>query len=109
MSANIVALTKENMDALLQQHDFMVLDFWASWCAPCQALEKIIDRMAPEFKDILFAKVNIEDQPEIAADFAITSIPRVLILRDKTVVYDDVGALSAESLRELLTQARALT
>lgn len=102
---NIIAITKDNIDQLFETHDFVLLDFWADWCAPCKALSAIIDQVAKEYPDVTFAKVNIDEEPEIAEDFGIQSIPRVLVMRNKTVVYDDVGSLGATALRELLDQA----
>lgn len=102
---NIITVTKGNIDQVFEMHDFVLLDFWADWCAPCKALSAIIDQVAKEYPDVTFAKVNIDDQSEIAEDFGIQSIPRVMVMRNKTVVYDDVGSLGATALRELLDNA----
>lgn len=102
---NIMTVTKDNIDQVFEAHNFVLLDFWADWCAPCKALSAIIDQIAQEYPEVTFAKVNIDEQLEIAEDFGVQSIPRVLVVRNKTVVYDDVGSLGATALRELLDQA----
>lgn len=105
---NIVEITTDNIDDVFENHDFVLLDFWADWCAPCKALGATIDQVASQYPQVTFAKVNIDQQPEIAEDFGIQSIPRVLVMRNKTVVYDDVGALGPTALRELLDNANTV-
>lgn len=106
MTANIIELTEANFSEVLEQHSFLLIDFWAQWCAPCMAFSEIIHNVAPLYPEIIFAKLNIDEQPELAAEFEVRSIPRVMILKERTVVYDDAGALSVTSLKELLDSAK---
>lgn len=104
--ATIIELTEANFAEMLEQHPFLLIDFWAEWCAPCQAFAGIIKQVAPQYPDVVFAKLNIDEQPGLAEEFEVKSIPRVMILRERTVIYDDTGSLSATSLKELLDSAR---
>ncbi len=105
---NIIELTQANFDEALERHSFLLIDFWAPWCAPCKAFAEVIKQVAPHYPEVVFGSLNIEDQEQLAGEFDVRSIPRVMILRHRTVVYDDSGVLSVESLRELLDSASRL-
>lgn len=98
-----------SLDAVLNQHDLVVLDFWAPWCQPCVAFSKIIEEVAPDYSDVLFAKINVDAAPELAEEFQVRSVPFVMILKSRVVVYADSGLLGRASLVELLEQAGQLT
>ena len=105
---NIIELNADNFDQVIHDHHFLLIDFWAKWCKPCQTFKTVIDRVAPEYPDFLFARIDIEDQKALADEFEVRSIPSVMILRDNVVVYAESGALSMSVLRDLLDQAKAL-
>ncbi len=105
---NIIELTVDNVDEVLEQYDFLLIDFWAQWCAPCKAFAEIVKHVAPLYPKVLFASLNIDEQEPLAQEFEVRSIPRVMILRNRTVVYDDSGVLSVESLKELLDSAKTV-
>lgn len=105
---NIIEMRSDNIDSLIQQHEFLLVDFWAEWCAPCKDFEKVIYQVAPDYPEFTFAKINIEEQPELAEEFNVRSIPSVMILCKQVIVYADSGALGVTALRELLDQAKAL-
>lgn len=105
---NIASLTSKSFSSTIAKHKLVVVDFYADWCQPCQAFAKVIERMAPNYPEVLFAKVDIEAEKELADDFNIMSVPAVMLLRDQVVLYAESGLLSESSLRELIEQAKNL-
>jgi thioredoxin 1 len=103
-----VELTKENFDETVSGNEFVLIDFWASWCGPCRQFAPVYEKAAEENPDLVFGKVDTEAQPELAAAFGISSIPTLMIVRDQVAVYAEPGALPAPALAGLIGQARAL-
>jgi thioredoxin len=101
-------LTKENFAGSIDGHPFAVIDFWAPWCGPCRAFAPVFAAAAARYPDVLFAKVNTEDEQELAAHFHIRSIPTLMIFRDNIIVFAQPGALSAGSLDQVLAAAKGL-
>jgi thioredoxin len=101
-------LTKESFARSIDGHPFAVIDFWAPWCGPCRAFAPVFAAASSRHPDVLFAKVNTEDQKEIAAHFRIRSIPTLMIFRDNIVVFAQAGALSAGALDQVLAAAKGL-
>ena len=104
----VVELTKGNFAQSIDGHPFAVVDFWAPWCAPCRAFAPVFAAAAARHPDMLFAKVNTEEQRELAAHFHIRSIPTLMIFRDNIIVFAQPGALSAGALDEVLAAAHTL-
>ena len=104
----VVELTKENFAQSIDGHPFAVVDFWAPWCGPCRAFAPVFAAAAGLHADLLFAKVNTEEQQELAAYFHIRSIPTLMIFRGNIIVFAQPGALSAGALEEVLAAALAL-
>ncbi|MEU5080962.1 MULTISPECIES: thioredoxin [Streptomyces] len=103
-----VELTKENFDETVSGNEFVLIDFWASWCGPCRSFAPVYEKAAEDNPDLVFGKVDTEAQPELAAAFEIQSIPTLMIVRDQVAVYAQPGALPAPALKDLIKQARAL-
>ncbi len=103
-----VELKKDNFEQTIKEKDFVVVDFWAPWCAPCRSFAPVYDKVSEDHDDILFAKINTEEEQEIAAHFQIRSIPTLMIFREQIIIYAQPGALPEGSLRQLLDQAQGL-
>jgi thioredoxin 1 len=104
----IIELTDENFAASINDHPFAVVDFWAPWCAPCRAFAPVFAAAAVKYPDVRFAKVNTEEQQQLAGHFNIRSIPTLMIFRDNIIVFAEAGALPASALDQVLTAAKAL-
>lgn len=103
-----IALTKDNFDDIVGNNNFVIVDFWASWCGPCQSFGPVFERVSDDHPDIVFGKVNTEQEQDLAGHFHIRSIPTLMILRDQIVVYAQPGALQGPQFEALITKAREL-
>ena len=103
-----VELTAENFESVIGGADLALVDFWAEWCGPCRGFGPIFEQASEEYPDAVFGKVDTDAQQGLAASFNIRSIPTLMIIRDKIVLYAEPGALPAAALKELITKAREL-
>lgn len=101
-----ISVNAEQLNQLISQEGIVVVDFWASWCAPCLAFSDIYEKVANENIDISFTKVNIEEHADLAAIFEIQSIPHLLIFKNSLLIYSDSGSMPASTLKDLCHQAR---
>ena len=100
-----VELTAENFEPVIDSGGLLLVDFWAGWCGPCRMFAPVFERASEQHQDVVFAKVDTEAQPELAAGFEISSIPTLMIIRDKIVLYKQPGALPERALEQLITKA----
>ncbi|HEY9147836.1 MAG TPA: thioredoxin [Gammaproteobacteria bacterium] len=103
-----VELTKDNFDEVAGKNDFVIVDFWAPWCGPCQSFGPVYEEVSEKHDDIVFAKVNTEQEQDLAGHFQIRSIPTLMILRDQIVIYAQPGALMGGQFEQLIEKAREL-
>jgi thioredoxin 1 len=104
----VVELTNENFESTITDNSFVVVDFWAPWCGPCRSFAPTFEKVSEDHGEIVFAKVNTEEQQQIAAHFQIRSIPTLMIFRDQIIIFSQPGALPEGSFRELLSKAGEL-
>ncbi len=103
-----VDVTKETFNETIVENDTVLIDFWADWCPPCKQFAPTFAAASEEHPDITFAKVDTEDQMELAQAFDIRSIPTLMAVRDNVVVYSQPGAIPKDALDDLISQLKAL-
>jgi len=104
----VVELTKDNFEKTIMDNDFVMVDFWATWCGPCRSFAPIYEKVSEDHPDIVFAKVNTEEERELAGHFQIRSIPTLMIFRERIIIFSQPGALPEGMFRELITKAGEL-
>lgn len=103
-----IELTKEDFEDTVTGSEIVLIDFWAGWCGPCRMFGPVYERAAQRHPDIVFGKVDTEAQPELADAFRISSVPTLMAVRDRTVLYAQPGALAPQALEELITGIRSI-
>ena len=103
-----IALTADNFKETINSKDIVIVDFWAEWCGPCRSFAPTFEAAAEKHPDIAFAKVNTEEEREMAAGFNIRSIPTLMVFRDQIIIYAEAGALPAAALDQLIDQVKSL-
>ena len=101
-----VELTKDNFNDIVGGSSTVIIDFWASWCGPCRRFAPTFEAASEEHEDIVFAKVNTEEQPELSQYFQIRSIPTLMVFREQIGIFQQAGALPAPAFTDLISQIR---
>ncbi|MDX1448956.1 MAG: thioredoxin [Acidimicrobiia bacterium] len=103
-----VDLTLDTFDETIRENEMVFVDFWAEWCGPCRSFAPTYSAAAEDNPDIVFAKVDTEDQQQLAGAFGIRSIPTLMVFRDQVLLYSQPGALPRSALDDLIGQVREL-
>ena len=100
-------LTQQNFNTTIESGKTVIIDFWAPWCGPCRAFAPTFEAVAAEFPEVIFAKVNTEDEGELAGAFNIRSIPTLMVFREQVVLFSQAGALPKAALQEVVKKSLA--
>ena len=103
-----IDLTKDNFEKTVTDNPMVIVDFWAPWCGPCKGFAPVYEKASETHADVVFAKVNTDDQQELAGAFGIRSIPTLMVFREKVILFQQAGALPGNALEQVITQAKAL-
>jgi thioredoxin 1 len=103
-----VDVTKENFEEIVTKNSLVILDFWAAWCGPCKAFAPAFEAASEKYPDVVFGKINTEEQQELAGHFQIRSIPNVMLFRDQIVLFSQPGAMPPAGIDSVIEQAKAL-
>ena len=103
-----VDVTKENFEEIVTQNSVVILDFWAAWCGPCKTFAPAFEAASEKYPDVVFGKINTEEQQELAGHFQIRSIPNVMLFRDQIVLFSQPGAMPPAGIDSVIEQAKAL-
>ena len=104
----VVELTKENFEEVVTSNPTVIVDYWAPWCGPCRGFAPVFEKVSEMHPDAVFAKVNTDDEQEIAAHFQIRSIPTLMVFRDQIIVFSQPGALPQGAFEQVVAKAKSL-
>jgi len=103
-----VELTQDTFESMITENDTVIIDFWASWCGPCRTFAPTFEAASDKHEDIVFAKVNTEEQQQLSMEFGIRSIPTLMVFRDQILLYSQPGALPGPVFDDLIDQVKGL-
>jgi len=101
-------LTAENFNETIESNDIVIVDFWAPWCGPCKSFAPTFEAASESHPDVVFAKVNTEDETELAQGCGIRSIPTLMLFRQKILLFNEAGALAPAQLEDMLAKVKEL-
>jgi len=104
----VVELTKENFEQVVTSNTTVIVDYWAPWCGPCRGFAPVFEKVSEQHPDVVFAKVNTDEEQEIAAHFQIRSIPTLMVFKDQVIVFSQPGALPQGAFEQVVEKTKAL-
>ncbi|MDO4909804.1 MAG: thioredoxin [Corynebacterium sp.] len=104
----IIHLAQDDFNETVNKNDLVVVDFWASWCAPCRRFAPVFEKVSENYEDVVFAKVDVDENQDLAGALGVQSIPTVAIIREGVVVFNQPGVLDAKGLEEVVNKAKEL-
>ena len=100
-----IELTKDNFNATIENNDVVIVDFWAPWCGPCRMFAPTFEAVSEQYPNVVFAKLNTEDQQELAASFNIRSIPTLMAFREKVIIFSQAGMLPKAAFEQVVQKS----
>ena len=104
----VVELTKENFEQVITSNATVIVDYWAPWCGPCRGFAPVFEKVSEAHPDVIFAKVNTDEEQEIAAHFQIRSIPTLMVFREQIIVFSQPGALPQGAFEQVVSKAKEI-
>jgi thioredoxin 1 len=104
----VIELTKENFEQVVTSNPTVIVDYWAPWCGPCRGFAPVFEKVSEMHPDVVFAKVNTDEEQEIAGHFQIRSIPTLMVFRDQVIVFSQPGALPQGAFEQVVQKAKSL-
>ncbi|MBL0124897.1 MAG: thioredoxin [Betaproteobacteria bacterium] len=103
-----IELTKDNFNATIENNDVVIVDFWAPWCGPCRMFAPTFEAVSEQYPNVVFAKLNTEDQQELAASFNIRSIPTLMVFRENVIIFSQAGMLPKAGFEQVVQKSLEL-
>ena len=103
-----IELTKENFNETIEKNDMVIVDFWAPWCGPCRMFAPTFEAVSENYPNVVFAKLNTEDQQELAATFNIRSIPTLMVFRENVIIFSQAGMLPKAGFEQMVQKSLEL-
>ena len=101
-------ITSQSFEETITTNEIVIVDFWAPWCGPCRSFAPIYEKVSENHPDIVFAKINTEEEQELSEHFQIRSIPTLMIFREQVILFAQPGMLSEGQLEQVITQVRGV-
>lgn len=104
----MLILSKNNFDEVVAENELVVVSFSARWCAPCRFFARVCETVGKQYPEVVFGEVDIEAEADLAEEFSVRSVPAIMVLRHRVVIYANTGALTETVLRDLIQNAKDL-